>query len=88
MAPAVQPVKGNYQLRGDLMTDRDLLDEVTQLLRDLDQARLSEAAAADSLRRKEPPILSRVRQALEQREYPGLGDGAGLEGINKRRTEG
>ena len=51
------------------MTNCDLLNEVTELLRDLDQARLSEAAAADFLRRKES-ILSRVQRALDERDKP------------------
>ena len=51
------------------MTNRDLLDDVTELLQDLDQARLSEAAAADFVRRKEA-ILSRVQRALEERDNP------------------
>lgn len=57
------------------MTNRNLLDDVTELLQDLDQARFSETAAADFLRRKEA-ILSRVHKALEERENPTLRDPA------------
>ena len=49
------------------MNRSELLEEVLALLRDLDEARESEGAAADFCSRKEA-VLERVNQVLNERE--------------------